>query len=194
MCARRWKVLKIFGLGCGQQQNQIKPGQQVSSMGGDWVRIACWVDTCQFQGSQQKQMFWIQSFYFLIFLLFKYSCLHFPSTTFPCPTHPTFYPQSFPPLALSMSPLYMFLDDPSPFFPRYCPPPSPLVTVSLFFISVSVVLFCLSLLYIRTAEMRNPFQRGAPNTQRQAVSNKCGTRADIRAWQEKIIFLDKDPL
>ena len=117
MCARRWKVLKIFGLGCGQQQNQIKPGQQVSSMGGDWVRIACWVDTCQFQGSQQKQMFWIQSFYFLIFLLFKYSCLHFPSTTFPCPTHPTFYPQSFPPLALSMSPLYMFLDDPSPFFP-----------------------------------------------------------------------------
>ena len=30
-----------------------------------------------------------QGFFFPFFLLmFKYSCLHFPTTTFPCPTHP----------------------------------------------------------------------------------------------------------
>ena len=59
----------------------------------------------------------------------------------PTPPTPTSYPQSYPPLALSISPLYMFLDDPFPAFSCYLPPCSPLVTVSLFFISMSLVIF-----------------------------------------------------
>ena len=41
-----------------------------------------------------------------------------PSLTAPMPTS---HPQSYPPLALSLGPLYTFLDDSSPSFPRYCP-------------------------------------------------------------------------
>ena len=59
---------------------------------------------------------------------------------------PTSQPQSFPLLALSMGPLYMFPDDPSPSFPHYHPFPTPLVTVSLFFIvsgyTLLACLFC----------------------------------------------------
>ena len=43
--------------------------------------------------------------------MFKYSCLHFPTTIF---HHPTSHPQLYPPLALSMGPLYMFLANPFP--------------------------------------------------------------------------------
>ena len=67
----------------------------------------------------------------------------------PCPTHPHLPPLILPPLALSICPLYMFLDDPSPIFPHYHPPPShPLVTVSLFFISMSLVLFYLLVSFV----------------------------------------------
>ena len=51
------------------------------------------------------------------------------------------------PFALSMYPLYMFLDNPSP-FPWVSPPTSPLVTVSLSFISMSLVLFCLLVCFV----------------------------------------------
>ena len=40
-------------------------------------------------------------------LMFKYSCLPFPTTTFLCPTHPHLPPSIIPPLALSMGPLYI---------------------------------------------------------------------------------------
>ena len=50
-------------------------------------------------------------------LLFKYSCLHFPPPLPSTPAIPISHPQSYPPLVLSMSPLYMFLDDPYPFSP-----------------------------------------------------------------------------
>ena len=43
---------------------------------------------------------------------------------------------SSPSLSLSLCPLYMFLDDPSPSFHHYSPPPTHLVTVSLSFISI----------------------------------------------------------
>ena len=52
---------------------------------------------------------------FLFLLLFNYSCPHFPPTAVPHPTHlplPTLNPTH--PLALSMGPLYIFLDYPSP--------------------------------------------------------------------------------
>ena len=52
--------------------------------------------------------------------MFKYSCLHFPS---PCPTHSRLPPLILPPFALSLCPLYMFLDNPFPLFPHY---PSPI--------------------------------------------------------------------
>ena len=87
------------------------------------------------------------NFIFIFLLLFKYSCLHFPLIT---PSHRTLHPtpQSYPSLALSMGPLYMFLDDSSPFCLHYCPSPFPLVTVSLFFISMSLVIFRLLVLLI----------------------------------------------
>ena len=87
-------------------------------------------------------------FFYHFLLLFEYSCLYFPTTISPAPPTPTSHPQSYHPLALSVGPLYMFLDDPFPSFPCYLPPPSPLVTVSLFFISVSLVIFCLLVCFV----------------------------------------------
>ena len=60
----------------------------------------------------------------------------------PHPTHPHLPPSRLPPLAVSMCPLYMFLANLSS-FPPSAPPISPLVTVSLFFIYMSLVVFCL---------------------------------------------------
>ena len=51
--------------------------------------------------------------------MFKCSCLHFLPSILPTPPIPTSLSPSYPPLALSMCPLYMFLDDTSPFFPHY---------------------------------------------------------------------------
>ena len=76
-------------------------------------------------------------------LLFKYSCPHFSPITFHLPAHP-----HLPPLSLSVGPLYMFLDDPSPSFPHYSPTSSLLVTVSFFFISMSLVPFCLLVCFV----------------------------------------------
>ena len=61
----------------------------------------------------------------------------------PCPTHSHFPHWNLHPWALSMCPLYMFLEGLSPVCPYFLPPPSPLVTVSLFFVSVFLVIFCL---------------------------------------------------
>ena len=93
----------------------------------------------------------IYSFFlsFLVYLLFKYSCLHFHPTTAPCPTHPNLPPSNIPPLALSMCPLPIFLDRPSPIFPHYPSPPSPPGTISLFSIPVFLVILCLFVLLIR---------------------------------------------
>ena len=53
-----------------------------------------------------------------------------PLTIPPHPTHPCLPPLILLPLALSMCPLYMFLNDPSPNFPPYPCPPSPLSVLS----------------------------------------------------------------
>ena len=87
--------------------------------------------------------FFFLSFFF--FFSFFYYCLStvvsvFPPPLSPTPPTPTSHPQLFPCWALSMGPLYMFLDDPSLSFSCYLPTPSPLVTVSLFFISMSLVI------------------------------------------------------
>ena len=75
----------------------------------------------------------------------------FPPPHPPAPPTPD-SPQSYPTLALPMGSLYMFLDNPSPSFPHYPPLPAPLVTVSLFFISMSLVLFCLFVLFVKDKE------------------------------------------
>ena len=67
-----------------------------------------------------------------------------------CPSPPTTnsHPQYFPSLDLSMGPLYMFVHDPSTSFSCYPPNPSLLITVSLFFISTSLVIFCLLICFV----------------------------------------------
>ena len=57
---------------------------------------------------------------------------------------PTFDPQSFPPLALSIGPLYMFLDLTLPLLSPNIPLPTGLCQFVLYFhVSVSIVLTCL---------------------------------------------------
>ena len=52
------------------------------------------------------------------------------------------------PFGFVHGPLNMFLDDPSPSFPCYLPTHSPLVTVNLFFISMSQFLFLLAICFV----------------------------------------------
>ena len=80
---------------------------------------------------------------FLTFLmLFQYSCLHFSPFALLYPSHPPF-PQSVPTLlSIHGSFIHVLSLVLSPSFLHYDPPPSsPLVTVSLFHISMPMVLF-----------------------------------------------------
>ena len=79
-------------------QNKVKFIQTtwMGSLGYHWCkwrRKICWggadiqhvlKDCCTF-------------FFYFFKLMFEYSCLHFPTTTFPCPTH-THLPSLIPPL------------------------------------------------------------------------------------------------
>ena len=83
------------------------------------------------------------SFFSLFLLLFKYSCLHFPATTLPSPTHP-YLPSSILPSCLCPWVLYTCSLTTFPLLSSIIPHPhSPLINVSLFFISMSLVIFCL---------------------------------------------------
>ena len=80
---------------------------------------------------------------FLFLLLFKYSYLHFPP---PTPTHSTH--SYLPPLILhSIGFVHVIFihvpGGPFPIFPPLSPPSSPLVTIGLLFISMSLVIFYL---------------------------------------------------
>ena len=93
-------------------------------------------------------------FLIFIFLTFFYCCSSTVVSIFspPLSTTPptaTSHPQSYPTLALSMDLLYIILDDLHLLRSYYPPLPSPVVTVSLVFISMSLVLFCLFVLLIR---------------------------------------------
>ena len=78
--------------------------------------------------------------FYIILLLFNYSCLHFPLTTPPTSPKPTSFP-CFPPPPW-FCPCVLYSNSWKPFFPL-CPSPSPLVIVRLFLISMSGVIFCL---------------------------------------------------
>ena len=130
-CHRPWKCLWYFSLGQGR-----------------WVLFLLIIYIHYFHKKRQNictaeyfifYNFMIFSFFFLFFIVVQVELSPFSPLSSPLPI-PTSHPQSSPPL--SISPLYMFLDDPSPSFPCYPPPHSPLVTVSSFFISVYLVLFC----------------------------------------------------
>ena len=86
---------------------------------------------------------WNYYFVFVTFLLlFHYSCFHFNPTMPACPAHLHLTSSNLPPLALSMCPFYMFFDGPSPIVPYYPSLLSSLVAVSLFLISLSLIVFC----------------------------------------------------
>ena len=94
-----------------------------------------------------------KSLYFFYFLFNCFNFLNCCSSTVVsiftpiCPILAS-APQTYPMLVLSMCPLYMFLDDLSPSFLCYTPSTSPLFTVSLFFISMFLVIFCLLVCFV----------------------------------------------
>ena len=91
---------------------------------------------------------WINIFLLNNFLLlFYYSCPNFPAS--PSSTHPTTLPKvnSHTVVHVRGSFISVLCLVPSPSFHHYSLPPTPLVTFSLFYVSMSVVLFC-SLVYL----------------------------------------------
>ena len=74
----------------------------------------------------------------------------FPPLLTPTAAIPTSHPRSYPSLALSMGPLYMFLDGPFFFFPHYpLPPPLWLLSVCSVFKCLWLYFACLLVLLIR---------------------------------------------
>ena len=87
---------------------------------------------------------------FSFFLFFKYGCLHVPPITPLNPTYHHLLPLILPPLWFCPCVLYTCSLMTLPLFSPDIPPSSPLVSVSLFFISMSLVYFaCLCVLLIR---------------------------------------------
>ena len=76
-------------------------------------KVTCWVFYNQI-------LFYFFFYYnnYIFFIAVQLQLSPFPSHYSPCPTHPHL-PHSIlpPPLSLFMGPLYVFLDDASPFFP-----------------------------------------------------------------------------
>ena len=98
----------------------------------------------------------IQTFSSFLFFFLCFNCC--PSTvvsislhhSYPTPAILTSHPWSYSPLALSMCPLYMFLDDPSPCSPNYpLPPPLWLLSVCSLFQCFWFYFACLLFLLIR---------------------------------------------
>ena len=85
----------------------------------------------------------------IILLLFKYTCLHLPPlTTHPHPlSHPHLPPLIPLPLGFVHVSFIVVPENPS-LLPPLSPPTSPLVTVSLFLISMSLVIFCLLVYFV----------------------------------------------
>ena len=83
----------------------------------------------------------------IFLLLFKYSFLPFPPTPPYQPSPPHLLPLFLPPLIIDHMSFIIVPVNPSPFSPL-SPPFSPLVTVSLFSISVPLVILCLLVRFV----------------------------------------------
>ena len=111
--------------------------------------ICSWLDRLSKEQTESAKCFnccSIKSF-FNCLLLFNYSFPHFLPLLSPAYPASTFHSQPYPPpVSLSLCPL--FLDLTLHLHSMLSPFPSPLVTVSLFFISMSLALFCLLVCFI----------------------------------------------
>ena len=103
---------------------------------------------CIFNKCQLPLLLFLCFYLLLFFIVVQVQLSPLPPNTHPRPTHPHLPPLVLPSLALSMCALCMFLDDPSPTSPHYSSPLSPLVTVNLFFISMTLVIFCLLVCFV----------------------------------------------
>ena len=97
--------------------------------------------------------------FFNFLLLFNYSCPHFLALLSPAPPPPNSYILSPRTVSLFLGPLYMFLDLTLPHLsPLFLSPLSSLVTVSLFFISMPLVLSCLFVCFLDLMLIHWPLQ------------------------------------
>ena len=117
-------------------------------------------DSQTYYASQGRILRDLNSMYFLFLfcfsLSFSLSFYCFSSTVVSImppllpttPATPTFHTLIYPPLTLDMAPLYKFLDKFLDLSLLLSPLTSPLVTISLLFISVSLVIFCLLVCFV----------------------------------------------
>ena len=89
----------------------------------------------------------IYLFYFIFYCCSSTVVSMFPPTTLPRLTHPHLPPSILPAFGFVLGSFILVLDDLSPSVPHYTPSLSPLVTVSLVFISMSLHSFLLLSIY-----------------------------------------------
>ena len=136
----RLKTTKILADNTGHKISNIS---HTSSFSDTFPRARKTKEQNKQMGLYQTKMFFSSFFSFSFF-----NCCSSTVVSIFCPPLPTIathlhLPSSILlPLALSMCLLYMVLDNPSS-ISHYPSPPPPLVTVNLFLISMSLVLFCL---------------------------------------------------
>ena len=114
-----------------------------------WTGISKWENhyfTCFYSSFLCSFSFFL---FIYLFLFIFYCCSStvvsiFSPSLSPTPVTLTSHPHSFPPLALSMGPLYMFLDDPSHFYHNY-PLPHPLWLLSVLYLNRDTIIFILIL-------------------------------------------------
>ena len=102
------------------------------------------------ENTEKESSYFYDLFYFSFFLfllLFKYSCLHFPVTTFSCPTHPQLLLLILPPFGFVHGSFIHTPRRPFPFFPLLS---SPLVTVCSLFQCLWFYFACLFVLLCST--------------------------------------------
>ena len=88
--------------------------------------------------------------YLFIFVVVQVQLSPFSPTMTPRPTNPRLPPWNLLPLALSMCPLHVFFDGPSPIFPHYpLPPPLWLLSVCSLFQGLRLYFACWFVLLIR---------------------------------------------
>ena len=120
-------------------------------------------------------MYGVTLLFFLLITVVHYSCPHFHPITFFHPIQPNL-PHSIllpcPPLSLSMGPLYMFLDHPSPSLPVIPLPPTLLVTDNAFQI-------CLP-----QQKRMNRYSQRLEGINPICSVLHCNLGAQLRAWQD----------